>query len=72
MLFRSDFQVTDKIMVYVDNNETIAEIITKNADSIKQDTLAETIQLGQMSGFTREWNINGEKVTFGVAKLGTM
>ena len=51
---------------------SIAEIITKNADSIKQDTLAETIQLGQMSGFTREWNINGEKVTFGVAKLGTM
>lgn len=68
----ADFQVTDKIMVYVDNNERIAEIITGNADSIKQDTLAENIMLGQMSGFTKEWNINGEKVTIGVAKLSTM
>lgn len=68
----ADFQVTDKIMVYVDNNEKIAEIITRNADSIKQDTLAETIQLGQMSGFTKEWNINGEKVIIGVAKISTI
>ena len=65
----ADFQVTDKIMVYVDNNERIAEIITNNADSIKSDILAETIFLGEMKGFTKEWNINGETVTFGVSQV---
>ncbi|MBQ8148436.1 MAG: isoleucine--tRNA ligase [Lachnospiraceae bacterium] len=67
----ADFQVTDKIVVYVDDNDTIAEIITKNADSIKQDTLAEMIMLGEMNGFTKEWNINGEKVIFGVTQIST-
>ncbi len=67
----ADFQVTDKIIVYVDDNDTIAEIITKNADSIKQDTLAEMIMLGEMNGFTKEWNINGEKVIFGVTQIST-
>lgn len=68
----ADFQVTDKIMVYVDNNDKVADIITRNEASIKQDTLTETILFGQMDGFTKEWNINGEKVAFGVAKVSAM
>ena len=67
----ADFQVTDKIVVYVANNEKIAEIISRNADSIKEDTLAVTIEIGTMSGFTKEWNLNGETVTFGVTQVST-
>ena len=67
----ADFEVTDKIVVYVDNNDKIAEIIARNADSIKGDTLAELIEAGKMAGFTKEWNINGENVTFGVSQIGT-
>ena len=68
----ADFRVTDKIVVYVANNEKIADIITGNADSIKADTLAEAIELGSMSGFTKEWNLNGEKVTMGVAQVSAL
>lgn len=68
----ADFRVTDKIVVYVANNEKIADIITRNADSIKADTLAEAIELGSMSGFTKEWNLNGEKVTMGVTQVSAL
>ena len=64
------FEVTDKIMVYVDDNDKLADIITKYADEIKEDVLAETIMLGEMAGITKEWNINGEHVIIGVTKLG--
>ena len=60
------FEVTDKIIVYNDNNEKIADIMTKNADIIKQDVLAKNIILGETKGFVKDWNINGESVTIGV------
>ena len=64
----ADFRVTDQIVIYVDNNEKIADIIIRNADTIKHDTLAQIIEIGKMAGFTKEWSINGEKVTFGVTQ----
>ena len=46
----------------------IAPIINKNTDSVKADVLATEIVTGQTDGYTKEWNINGEKVTLGVEK----
>ena len=63
------FEVTDHIYVYQDENDTIKEIIKRNADQIKAEVLAETITIGNMSGHVAEWKINGEKVIFGVAKV---
>ena len=60
------FEVTDKIIVYNDNNEKIADIMVKNADIIKHDVLAKNIIIGETKGFVKEWNINGESVTIGV------
>jgi isoleucyl-tRNA synthetase len=60
------FEVTDKIIVYNDNNEKIADILAKNADVIKHDVLAKHIILGETKGFVKDWNINGEIVTIGV------
>ncbi|MDY2789978.1 MAG: isoleucine--tRNA ligase [Lachnospiraceae bacterium] len=60
------FEVTDNIIVYNDNNDRIADIMTKNADIIKHDVLAKNIILGETKGFVKDWNINGETVTIGV------
>ena len=65
----ADFEVMDRIMLYMANNDKLAEIVTRNADKIKDAVLAEHIALGSMAGFTREWDINGEEVTIGVAKM---
>ncbi|MBQ5599115.1 MAG: isoleucine--tRNA ligase, partial [Lachnospiraceae bacterium] len=65
----ADFEVMDHIYVYVDKNETIAEIIKKYAEELKEEVLADSITLGEMKGYTKEWTINGEDVMLGVAKV---
>lgn len=37
-----------------------------NAETIKKITLADELVYDKLDGFTKEWNINGEKVTLGV------
>jgi isoleucyl-tRNA synthetase len=65
----ADFEVMDHIIVYQDNNDKIAEILTRNAEEIKSEVLAEHIILGETKGFSKEWNINGEDVVLGVEKV---
>ena len=62
------FEVMDKITVYSDGNDKIAELISKNEDMVKNDVLATEIVTGKIDGYSKEWNINGENVTFGVKK----
>ena len=62
------FEVMDKITVYSDGNDKIAELISKNEDTVKNDVLATEIVTGKIEGYSKEWNINGENVTFGVKK----
>ena len=64
----ADFQVMDKIVVNVDKNDTIKAIIENNLDEIKSEVLADNVLFGKINGYEKEWNINGEKVTFGVEK----
>ena len=45
------------------------ELVKANADEIKTEVMADHIHLGQMKGFVKEWNINGESVMLGVEKL---
>ena len=63
------FEVMDHIGVYQSGNDKIAELIKNNADEIKSEVMADYIHLGEMKGFTKEWNINGETVMLGVEKL---
>ena len=63
------FEVMDHIYVYADKNEKIADLIKKYADELKSEVMADNIMLGEMAGYTKEWNINGEDVVFGVAKV---
>ena len=62
----SDFQVTDRIKVYVTGNAKIADVMEKNADEIKRVVLADAFVMDAACDNSKEWNINGEKVTIGV------
>ena len=63
------FEVMDHIVIYCDGSDKVAEILTRNKDSISEDTLADEIVTGKTDGFTKEQDINGESVTLGVKKI---
>ena len=63
------FEVMDHIRVSMQDNEKIAGIVQKNEEQIKSEVLANETKYDGAVGFKKEWNINGEKVTFGVEKL---
>ena len=60
------FEVTDHIAVYMQGNEKVADITEKNAMEISVDTLADEFDFDSMDGYSKEWDLNGEKVTIGV------
>ena len=63
------FEVMDHIRLSVKDNDKIIEIIKNNEDIVKSEVLANEAVYGIAEGFTKEWNINGEKVVLGVEKL---
>ena len=65
----SGFEVMDNINIYVSGNEKISAIIERNADEIKNDVLALSVNSGANCDNSKEWNINGEKVMLGVEKV---
>jgi len=66
----ADFEVTDHILIFVAGNESIAELIKKNAESICSDTLAEGVEYAVCEGaYIKEWDVNGENVTLGVKRI---
>ena len=64
----ADFEVMDKITVYVDKNDVYADIINRNRDYIMSEVMADGVVVGSSDGYVKEWNINGEDVTLGVKK----
>lgn len=65
----ADFDVTDYIVVYIQNNERIMSVLRDNEAKIKREVLAKTIQYGTLNGTIKEWTINGENVMLGVESL---
>ncbi len=62
------FEVLDRILVYSKGNSKIEGVLTRNSDIVKGDVLADCITFESCEGYIKEWNINGETVTFGVKK----
>jgi len=60
------FEVTDRIKIFY-KAEGVASTVLK-AGSFAKDVLAESIEEGSAEGFTREQNVNGEKVTLTLIK----
>ena len=63
------FEVMDKIRVSVQDNEKIKTVLQKFESEILTDVMADEIVYDTVTGYSKEWNINGEQVTLGVEKL---
>ena len=68
----ADFEVTDRITLYISGNEKLADIVKKNEDQLKGAVLATEVVYADAdsSAYIKEWDINKEHVTLGVQKLG--
>jgi isoleucyl-tRNA synthetase len=64
----ADFEVMDHIAVSYVADEKVSAIFTKYGADIMSEVLAEEINAGNLAGYEKEWNINGEKVTLAVLK----
>ena len=62
------FEVMDRITVYAKGSGTICDILTRFGGQIRSDVLADEIVLDEISGYEKDWSINGENVTLGVVK----
>ena len=62
----NNFEVTDRISVYMSGNDKLIEVAKKNSEEIKKIVLGNEIIFDKLDGFTKEWNINGEKISLGV------
>ena len=63
------FEVVDHIRVYAANGAEVEQIISRNSAQIAEDTLADSVTVGELAGYTKEWDINGKKVELGVEKI---
>ncbi len=62
------FEVMDRISVSYDTTDKLAAIFEKNQAVIAGEVLADSIGAGTDGAYSKEWNINGEKVTLAVTK----
>ena len=62
------FEVMDHIDVYVSGNEKVEAVMVANAEEIKENVLADSLTVATAEGYTKDWDINGEKVVFTVVK----
>ena len=65
----SGFEVMDHIKISIAGNDHIADIVEKNSNTISTKVLAESITRGEALEISKEWNVNGEKVTIGVQRV---
>ncbi len=62
------FEVMDHISVSYQADAKAADIFERNNETIRSEVLAVSITPDPLSGYSKEWNINGEKVTLSVEK----
>ncbi len=62
------FEVMDHITVSYQADAKAADIFERNKQTIQSEVLAVSIAADHLSGYSKEWNINGEKVTLSVEK----
>ncbi len=64
----SGFEVMDHIKVGIAGNDKLAAIAAKNEKAIADKVLADSIDKDATYANSKEWNVNGEKVTISVEK----
>ena len=65
----SGFEVMDNIKIYENGSAKLEEVMEKNAETIKSETLAKEFVFAAECDGSKEWNINGEKVKLGVERV---
>ena len=68
----ADFNVTDNISVILKGSKTVTDVAINKSEDIGSDTLAVSITVGEPLGFVKDWDINGESVTIGIKKEGSV
>ena len=63
------FEVTDHIGLSVSGNDKIEEIVRENEREIASEVLADLVRIGSVSGYEKEWDLNGQKAVLAVEKL---
>ena len=64
----ADFEVQDHILVSYKGSEKATAIVSKNADYIASEVLANSVSADAVEGFTKDWKINGEDLTLTVKR----
>ena len=64
----SGFEVMDHIKVGIAGNDKLSAIAAKNEKAIADKVLADSIDKDAVYANSKEWNVNGEKVTLSVEK----
>ena len=64
----SKFEVTDHIKVAVTGNEKLGGIVMANKESIASKVLADVMTVEGSFEISKEWSVNGEKVTISLEK----
>ena len=65
----ADFNVMDHIKVCVKTSDRLADVVREFSSEISEDVLADAILFGEGTGFTREWDINGENAVISVERV---
>ena len=67
----ADFEVTDRITLYISGNATLEDIVKKNEEQLKGAVLATEIVYAEPAegAYAKEWDINKEHVTLGVKQM---
>jgi len=60
-------EVTDHIVLDLSGNAKLTEIAAKNEEFIRTVTLADSVSYDAPAGTSKDWNINGEKLTLSIA-----
>lgn len=64
------FDVIDRIKIYYRTSDNLAQAIERQADYIRNETLAEILSANSGQGaYVEEWSINGEKAIIGIEKM---
>lgn len=65
----ADYEVVNHINLQFSGSEKIEKIFEENGEEIKSVILCDNVSKGTDGEFVKEWDVNGEKVVFAIAKV---
>ena len=63
------FEVLDRIRATYSGSAVVSAILAKKAETVAAEVLADSLTESAHEGYVKEWNVNGEDMTFAVVKL---